>query len=252
MSSSAYKKIRSNREEGAHMAERLERPDLGPRYTPEDQKMLRWLGEQGGAQFVQMQRLGARCSAAPERLVNPALLSIQRMRKKKDKWLKAGFIAYKTYLANEKGWLWLTRLGMEFVGLGDVRYYEPRLESLHHLYYVNQARLYIEQQRPEDIWKSERLLRFEQPAFSVGKKAPHIPDALLQKPNGETIAIEVELTLKKRERILAIVKELTHAYHRIWYFVARPAWATVEAALAQLPENQRKRVQMLSVEEKLH
>ncbi len=233
------------------MAERLERPGLGPRYTPEDRQMLRWLGEQGGAQFVQMQRLGARCSTAPERLVNPALLSIQRMRKKKDKWLKVGFIAYKTFLANEKGWLWLTRLGMEFVGLGDLRYFEPRLESLHHLYYVNQARLYIEQQRPEDIWKSERLLRFEQSAFSPGKKAPHIPDALLQKPNGEIIAVEVELTLKKRERLLAILKELTTTYHRTWYFVAQSAWATLEACLAQLPEQQRKSIQMLSVEQKL-
>ncbi len=233
------------------MAEHSERPDLGPRYTPEDARMLRWLGEQGGAQFTQMQQVGARCSLYPQRLANPAQLSLPRMRKKKDKWLKAGFIAYKTHLTNERGWLWLTRLGQEYVGLGDLRYYEPKVESLRHLYYVNQARLYIELQRPEDVWKSERLLRYEQPAFSAGKKAPHIPDALLQKPNGETIAIEVELTLKKRERILATLDELSNTYHRIWYFVARPAWATVEAVQAQLSERQRKSIQMLSVEEKL-
>jgi len=88
-------------------------------------------------------------------------------------------------------------------------------------------------------------------SIASGKKAPHIPDALLQKPNGEIIVIEVELTLKRRARISAILQELTHTYHRIWYFVARPAWATVEASLAQLPEHQRKRVQMLSIEEKL-
>lgn len=233
------------------MIEHGERPDFGDRYTPEEKLILYWLGEQSGAQFGQMQRLAARYSSSKERLKDREQLSVQRMRKKKEKWQKAGLIAYKTFLTNQKGWFWLTRQGLEFVGLGDLRYYEPKLESLHHLYYVNQARLYVEHQRPDDKWKSERLIRYEQPAFSAGKKAPHIPDALLQKPNGETIAIEVELTLKKRERILATLKELASTYHRTWYFVARPAWATVEAALAQLPEHQRKRVQMLSVEEKL-
>lgn len=233
------------------MREQEERPDIGVRYTEEERACIRWIAEQGGAQFVQVQRVLARLSPQPEKLADPTMLSVQRTRKKKDRWKRDGLIEYKLFEARGKGVLWATRLGLSFAGLGDLRYYEPTLGSLYHQYYVNQARLYVEQQRPEDIWKSERLIRYEQPAFSTGKKALHIPDALLQKPNGETIAIEVELSLKKRERILAILKELTHAYHRAWYFVAHPAWATVEAALAQLPEHQRKRVQMLSVEEKL-
>lgn len=233
------------------MTEHLERPDLGPRYTEAERACIRWIAEQGGAQFGQVQCILARLSPNPEKLINPEQLSVQRTRKKKDRWKSDGLILYKTFEAKGKGWFWPSRLGLEFAGLGYLRYYEPTLGSLRHRYYVNQARLYIEKQRPEDVWKSERLIRYEQPAFSAGKKAHHIPDALLQKPNGETIGIEIELTLKKRERILAILKELAHAYHRTWYFVARPAWATVEAALAQLPEHQRKRVQMLSVEEKL-
>jgi hypothetical protein len=234
------------------MTEQHMRPDQGHRYTEVDRAGIRWIAEQGGAQFEQVQRLLARLSPNAEKLANPEHLSVQRTRKKKDRWRDDGLICYKTFEAKAKGVLWATRLGLEFAGLGDLRYYEPTLGSLHHLYYVNQARLYVEQQRPEDAWKSERLIRYEQPAFSAGKKVPHIPDALLQKPNGETIAIELELTPKKRERLLAILKELSTTYHRTWYFVARPAWATVEAALAQLPEYQRKRVQMLSVEEKLH
>lgn len=233
------------------MTKQIQRPDRGSRYTEEERACIRWMGEQGGARFEHAQRVLARLSPNPEKLADPTKLSVQRTRKKKDRWRDDGLIDYKTFEANTKGWLWLTRQGLEFVGLGDLRYYEPKLESLRHLYYVNQARLYIEQQRPEDVWKSERLIRHEQPALPAGKKAPHIPDALLQKPDGDLIPIEVELSLKKRERILAILKELTHEYHRVWYFVARPAWTTVEAALVQLPEQQRKRVQMLSVEEKL-
>lgn len=233
------------------MTEHLERPDLGSRYTEEERACIRWIAEQGGAQFEQVQRVLARLSPNPEKLANPERLSVQRTRKKKDRWKKDELIEYKLFEAKGKGILWATRLGLSFAGLGDLRYYEPTLGSLRHLYYVNQARLYVEQQRPEDVWKSERLIRYEQPAFLAGKKAPHIPDALLQKPNGEVIALEVEISLKKRERILTILRELTHTYHRTWYFVARSAWATVESALAQLPEHQRKRVQMLSVEEKL-
>lgn len=233
------------------MTEQHMRPDTGSRYTEEERACIRWIAEQGAVHFEQARRESARLSPNPEKLANPAMLSVQRMRKKKDRWKNDGLIAYKLFEAKGKGWLWTTRQGLEFVGLNDLRYYEPKLESLRHLYYVNQARLYIEQQRPEDVWKSERLIRYEQPALRAGKKAPHVPDALLQKSNGEMIAIEVELSLKKRERILATLKELANMYHRTWYFVAQPAWATVEAALAQLPERQRKSVQMLSVEQKL-
>jgi hypothetical protein len=81
----------------------------------------------------------------------------------------------------------------------------------------------------------------------AGKKAPHLPDALLIKANGEAIAIEVELTAKKRERVLDILKELSASYHRTWYFVAQPAWAVVEGALTHLPERPRKSIQLLLV-----
>ena len=233
------------------MTEHRLRPDRGHRYSELERVALRWIAEEGGAQFGQVQQILARLSPSSEKLANPAMLSVQRTRKKKDRWKSDGLIEYKLFEASGKGWLWPTRKGLEFVGLGELRYYEPKLEALRHLYYVNQARLYIEQQRPEDVWKSERLIRYEQPAFAVGQKVPHIPDALVQKPNGETIAIEVEITLKKPARILAILKELANTYHRTWYFVAQPAWATVEAALARLPERQRKSIQMLSVEQKL-
>ncbi len=231
--------------------EHAKRPDIGPRFTKSDPPCLRWIGEQGGAQFGQVQRLLARLSPNPEKLAVPRVLSIQRTRKRIARWRKEGLIEFRTFLAGEKGWVWLSKRGLEYSGLGDVRYYEPKLESLRHHYYVNQARLYVEQQRPGDAWKSERIIRYEQPALPAGKKAPHIPDALLIKDDGDAIAIEVELSSKKRERVLDILKELSASYHRTWYFVARPAWAVVEAALAQLPERQRKSIQMLSVEEKL-
>lgn len=231
--------------------EHEKRPDTGPRFTESDLLCLRWIGEQGSAQFGQVQRLLARLSPNPEKLAVPKVLSVQRTRKRIARWRKEGFTEARTFLVKEKGWVWLSKRGLEYSGLGDVRYYEPKLESLQHLYWVNQARLYIEQQRSDDAWKSERIIRYEQPAFPAGKKAPHIPDALLIKANGDAIAIEVELSSKKRERVQAILRELSTSYYRTWYFVAHPARASVEAALAELPDRQRKNIQVLSVEEKL-
>ena len=228
------------------------RPDIGPRFSKNDSASLRWFCEQGGGQFRHAQIVLARQSPNPEKLVVPGILSEQRTRKKIVKWRQAELIACRTFLVGEKEWLWLTRRGQEFVGLADLRYYEPKLESLRHLYFVNQARLYVEQQRPDGIWKSEQIIRYEQPALSAGKKAPHTPDGLLLKANGETIAaMEIELTAKKRERILEILRELSSSYHRTWYFVAEQAWTSVESALAQLPEHQRKSIQLLRVEDKL-
>ncbi len=234
------------------MTEHTQRPDIGPRFTENDPSCLRWIGEQGGAQFGQVQRLLARLSPHPEKLAVPGMLSVQRTRKKIAKWKQEGLIEYRTFLASEKGWVWLSKRGLEYSGLGEVRYYEPKLESLRHLYYVNQARLYIEQQRPEGTWKSERMIRYEQPALTAGKKASHIPDALLVKPGGESVAVEVELSAKKCERLVAILKELSGAYQRTWYFVAEPARTVMETALAQLTERQRKSIQVLSVEQKLN
>jgi hypothetical protein len=232
--------------------EHEKRPDIGPRFTESDFLCLRWVGEQGGVQFAQVQRTLARLSPNPEKLAVPKMLSIQRTRKRITRWRKEGLIEFRTFLASEKGWVWLSKRGLEYSGLGDMRYYEPKLESLRHLYWVNQARLYIEQQRPDDAWKSERIIRYEQPAQPAGKKAPHIPDGLLMKASDDIVAaIEVELTSKKKERVLQILRELSNTYHRIWYFVAQPAWTVVETALSQLPEQRRKTVQLLSLEEKL-
>ncbi len=233
------------------MIEHPKRADIGPRFTECDPRCLRWFGEQSAAQFIHVQRVLAQESPAPERLAMPEMLSVQRTRKKIAKWKQEGLIEYKTFLVGEKGWLWLTRRGLEYVGLGELRYYQPKIETLRHLYYVNQARLYVEQQRPDDAWKSERIIRYEQPALPAGKKAPHIPDALLIKANSEVIAIEVELTPKKRERVVEVIRELANSYHRTWYFVAQPARAVMDAALAQLPEHQRKSIQILSLEQKL-
>jgi len=179
-------RTQKNKEQGGKMTELNVRPDRGRRYTEEERACIRWIAEQGGADFGQVQRLLARLSPNPEKLKNSAQLSVQRTRKKKDRWKKDGLIEYRLFEAKGKGVIWATRLGQEFVGLADLRYYEPTLGSLRHLHYVNQARLFIEQQRPEDVWKSERLIRYAQPALPVGKRHPISQTHCSKSPMGKS------------------------------------------------------------------
>src|SRR5205807_3181131 len=100
--------------------EHEKRPDIGPRFTESDPICLQWIGEQGGAQFGQVQKILARLSPNPEKLAVPGMLSVQRTRKKIARWKHEGLITYKTFLASEKGWVWLTKRGLEYIGLGDM------------------------------------------------------------------------------------------------------------------------------------
>jgi hypothetical protein len=71
-------------------------------------------------------------------------------------------------------------------------------------------------------WECERSLAQTWPSRSVSR--PHLPDAVLA--GAQRIAIEIELTLKSRARLGAIVEQLSWDYDLVWYFAAdriRPA-----------------------------
>src|SRR5207302_5772498 len=105
-----------------------------------------------------LQRLLAQESEEPEKLRDAARLSEERTRRILRRWQEAELVHYKLLLVNERGWIWLSRRGLQFLGL-DWRYYEPKPTSLQHLYYINQARFYVSARRESDIWQPERHLR---------------------------------------------------------------------------------------------
>ena len=61
----------------------------------------------------------------------------------------------------------------------------------------------------------------------------HLPDAVLL--GEQRIAIEVELTLKSRARLDAIVRDLGETYEQVWYFAALRLLPTLQevASLAR-------------------
>lgn len=72
---------------------------------------------------------------------------------------------------------------------------------------------------PNAIWVSERRLIREKYS-SNSKMNDHLPDGALVFPEGYQCAIEVERSLKTRDRLSAILNEygLQTTYREVWYF----------------------------------
>jgi hypothetical protein len=80
---------------------------------------------------------------------------------------------------------------------------------------VTEVRLLLDHQLQLGAWCCERELA---KALLAGpRERPHLPDAVVE-TSSEQVAVEVELTLKSRVRLEAVLEELAQSYDRVWYF----------------------------------
>lgn len=86
-----------------------------------------------------------------------------------------------------------------------------------HIEAVTNVRLLLERELRLGAWECERAIA--QSFHSRSEIRPHLPDAVLVHEQ-ERIAIEVELSLKSRARLDAIVRDLGESYEQVWYFAA--------------------------------
>ena len=101
-----------------------------------------------------------------------------------------------------------------------------------HIEAVTEVRLLLEQELRRGSWLCERALA--RSIYSHQEVRPHLPDGLLA--NGdEQIAVEVELSLKSRVRLEAIIAELAQSYAQVWYFASPPLLSTLGELAAQAP-----------------
>jgi hypothetical protein len=102
-------------------------------------------------------------------------------------------------------WVWLTRQGLDRVDLPySYRNMENSLDALKHLYAINDIRLEWEEGA---IWVSERRLLHEVVRMR-GVDLLHRPDAELFFPDGTSIAMEAELSMKRPEMLAENLMEL--------------------------------------------
>lgn len=120
--------------------------------------------------------------------------------------------------------VWLTQQGLQRLGSSFLGAPTPRMVSLSRRRAVNEARLSLRERALEGRWVCERdLLR-------VGGGSGFVPDAVLE-VGGERHAIQVDLAVCSRERLLRTVSECLHRYDRVSFYCSRQALAGTRRVL---------------------
>jgi hypothetical protein len=117
---------------------------------------------------------------------------------------------------------------MRVAGL-EFSVWRPNPGALAHIAAVNEVRLSVQERRPEAVWVCERELAREARA-ELGGFGVHRPDALVL-VDGHELALEVELTQKRRRRAEHLMREHLARYGEVVYFAA-PAPLRMLAELA--------------------
>lgn len=163
-----------------------------------DLELLGWVAEQYG---VRLDHLEVLLGAGP-RTVQRTVARLHT----------AGLVRTERVLVGEPAWVLPTGAGMAATSSG-FGVWRPRLGSLAHVAAVNDVRLYIQGRAPATEWVPERVLARDRGA------GEHLPDGVAI-TDGTRVAIEVELTVKSRRRVAAILDELTGRFDATLYFCA--------------------------------
>jgi hypothetical protein len=163
-----------------------------------DLEVLGWLGEQYGARADQLEVL---MGCGPRTVQR----TIARLR-------DTGLVHTQRMLVGEPAWVIPTAAGMAACGAG-FGLWRPRIGLIAHVAAVNDVRLHIQSRAPQTEWIPERALGRERGA------GEHLPDGVAI-TEGRRVAIEVELTVKSRSRVTAILDELAGRFDAVLYFCA--------------------------------
>ena len=195
---------------------RKRRVDAGSvRLSERDGPVLRLIGEQYAVSVDQLARLIGRSHRTGRWL--------------RDRWRQAGWVESRQLTVDGPSFLWLTGAGGRLAG-SPFRTWRPNAALVPHIEAVTEVRLLLERQHPH-AWVCERALA--QRLRSQGTRA-HLPDAVLETGN-KRIAVEVELTLKSRARLEALLFELAQSYDRVWYFAAPTLLPRLREIAGELP-----------------
>ena len=215
--------------------------------TERDLWALQWIGAQYAVRVDQLQVLLGRVPQGTLQVAGQ--LAPTTTRHIVQRWVRAGVIGYQKILVQEPGWIWLTRAGLLTAGL-PYRPYVPGAAGLRHLYWVNQARLRTEDRRPEAHWVSERALWYQAEAARTLPEAGaprQVPDGQVELDGRTVIAVEVELSVKKSERLKVIVSDRVRHYAGVWYFVTPQTRAAVRSVVAQLDPQAQSKVRLIDL-----
>lgn len=207
---------------------RQRRSDAGTlRCSARDLELLRIVGEQYAVTLPQLARMMG-CSSHAARWL-------------RSRWERAGWARGRALLVGEPVFVWLTRRGQSLAGI-EYSVWRPNAGMLAHIAAVTDVRLHVLDRHPGAAWVCERELHRELPGASGGRQR-HRPDGLVV-IDGREVAVEVELTLKRRARIEQIMAELVARYGSVTYFAAPSPRRALQRLAAEIG---RGRVQVLDL-----
>jgi len=166
-----------------------------------DLEVVAWVGEQYAARVDQLEPL---LGCGPRTVQR----TLARLR-------DAGLVVTRRVLVGDPAWVIPTGAGLRACG-SCFSVWQPRLGLLAHVAAVNEVRLHIQARSPVSEWVCERTLARDR---SAGE---HLPDAVVF-VDGQQVAVEVELTVKSRRRVSAILDELSSRFDSVVYFCAPAA-----------------------------
>lgn len=207
---------------------RARRLDAGTvRCSARDLELLRIVGEQYAVTLPQLARMMG-CSSHAARWL-------------RSRWERAGWACGRALLVGVPVFVWLTRRGQSLAGI-EYSVWRPNAGMLAHIAAVTDVRLHVLDRHPGAAWVCERELQREI-AGVPGSRQRHRPDGLVV-IDGREVAVEVELTLKRRARIEQIMAELVARYGSVTYFAAS---APQRALVTVAADVGRGRVQILDL-----
>lgn len=134
--------------------------------------------------------------------------------------VKGGLMNHKRVFYGQHGVFYLSIRGARYTDLPVIKNI-PTSTYDHQLSIVE---IYIKliQQYPDADWVSERRLKHEKFTNGVGKrgKKDHLADGMLIFPDQKKIAVEVELTLKSKDRLSTILRGYAAQFSidEVWYY----------------------------------
>jgi hypothetical protein len=188
----------------------------------------RFLTLEGKIETEQSANLKSTTHNLVERLQHAGLIQVQRLDK-------------------NNSWIWLTKRGMQLLGLSTSSWKRPTRRILPVLHAANTLRLHFTEHDPQAFWLSQQQLR----KTNAAKEPSLLPTAVLGTGKGERIAIYVALRLIGTEEQLAarMLKQLdqeTHLekpmYNALWYYATEDAAKRLRTARAIIADIAAKEI----------
>lgn len=132
--------------------------------------------------------------------------------------IQINLVRYERLSYRHHGTYYLTRKGASYTDLPAID--KIPLGNYHHQIMLTDVYLKLSELYQHIKWISERRLKFEK--FNSGQfdKSGHVSDGILVFPDGKQVAIEVELTMKAKDRLQQIFSEYGTQLdiNEVWYF----------------------------------